>query len=109
MERDNLVGSVICGNRLWDVKRSNNSLHIAILFILRRSRLQSTANLMFDISMDKITLVNSLLKCLIYYLTLLGGLYMLPIVIAFDNTPRITLVISPSHYSYVFIFNCTSY
>ena len=89
MERDNLVGSVICGNRLWDIKRSKISLHIAILFILRRLRLKYPAKLilMFDFSIDKITVVNSLTKCLICSLTIIGGLYMLPIVIAFDNPP----------------------
>ena len=34
---------------------------------------------------------------------------MLPIVIVFDNPPPVILIISPSQYSYVFIFNCTSY
>ena len=51
---------------------------------------------MFDFSMDKITVVNSLIKCLICSLTIFGGLYVLPIVIAFDNPPPVTLIIPPS-------------
>ena len=64
---------------------------------------------MYDFSVGKITVVNSLIKCLICSQTILGGLYMLPKVIAFDNPPPVTLIVRPSQYSYVFIFNCTSY
>ena len=35
----NLVGRVMCGNRICDVRRSKNSQHISLSFILRRFKL----------------------------------------------------------------------